>query len=82
MILFEGGLTAGWGEIRPVLRPAIGLKEGGLRGRALVYGLRQAQSPGRQLELASLNAVDAERVSEPRRRDGGKKFRSVARRWR
>ena len=25
LILFEGGLAAGWGEIRPVLRPAIGL---------------------------------------------------------
>jgi potassium/hydrogen antiporter len=25
LILFEGGLTAGWGDIRPVLRPAISL---------------------------------------------------------
>ena len=25
LILFEGGLTAGWSEIRPVLRPAVGL---------------------------------------------------------
>jgi len=29
LILFEGGLTAGWHEIRPVLRTAIGLATGG-----------------------------------------------------
>ena len=26
LILFEGGLTAGWREIRPVLRPAVGAR--------------------------------------------------------
>jgi cell volume regulation protein A len=39
LILFEGGLTAGWGEIRPVLRPAIGLALPGTLITAIVTGL-------------------------------------------
>ena len=39
LILFEGGLTAGWGEIRPVLRPAIGLALPGTLVTAGVAGL-------------------------------------------
>ena len=39
LILFEGGLAAGWGEIRPVLRPAIGLALPGTIVTALVTGL-------------------------------------------
>ena len=39
LILFEGGLTAGWGEIRPVLRPAIGLALPGTLITAVVTGL-------------------------------------------
>ena len=39
LILFEGGLTAGWGEIRPVLRPAIGLALPGTLMTAAVAGL-------------------------------------------
>jgi potassium/hydrogen antiporter len=39
LILFEGGLTAGWGEIRPVLRPAIGLAVPGTLVTAVVTGL-------------------------------------------
>jgi cell volume regulation protein A len=38
LILFEGGLTAGWGEIRPVLRPAIGLAVPGTLATAVVTG--------------------------------------------
>ena len=38
LILFEGGLTAGWGEIRPVLRPAIGLALPGTLVTAVVTG--------------------------------------------
>ncbi|MBI1404718.1 MAG: hypothetical protein GC145_01165 [Caulobacter sp.] len=44
------------------LRPAIGLKEGGLRGRALVYRLSEVEGEHRRLDPASLNSVDAERV--------------------
>ena len=44
------------------LRPAIGLKEGGLRGRALSYGLVEAGGARRRLSVTSLNTVDAERV--------------------
>ncbi|WGM37342.1 hypothetical protein [Caulobacter sp. NIBR1757] len=44
------------------LRPAIGLKEGSLRGRALSYRLIEADGAKRRLSLASLNTVDAERV--------------------
>ncbi len=39
LILFEGGLTAGWGEIRPVLRPATGLALPGTLITAVVTGL-------------------------------------------
>src|SRR5688572_26999892 len=38
LILFEGGLTAGWGEIRPVLRPAIGLALPGTLITAVLTG--------------------------------------------
>ena len=38
LILFEGGLTAGWGEIRPVLRPAIALAVPGTLITAFVTG--------------------------------------------
>ncbi len=44
------------------MRPAIGLKEGGLRGRALCYGLVEADGAKRRLSVTSLNTVDAERV--------------------
>ncbi|MDB5472114.1 MAG: hypothetical protein JWR84_3674 [Caulobacter sp.] len=44
------------------LRPAIGLKEGGLRGRALSYGLVEAGGAKRRIAVTSLNTVDAERV--------------------
>ena len=40
LILFEGGLAAGWGEIRPVLRPAIGLALPGTIITAAVAGWR------------------------------------------
>jgi cell volume regulation protein A len=39
LILFEGGLSAGFGEIRPVLRPAIALATVGTIGTALIAGL-------------------------------------------
>ncbi|HEU4905623.1 MAG TPA: potassium/proton antiporter [Solirubrobacterales bacterium] len=39
LILFEGGLTAGWHEIRPVLRTAVALATGGTFLTALVAGL-------------------------------------------
>jgi cell volume regulation protein A len=39
LILFEGGLTAGWGEIRPVLRPALSLALLGTLITAVVTGL-------------------------------------------
>jgi potassium/hydrogen antiporter len=39
LILFEGGLTAGFDEIRPVLRPAIGLAVVGTFATAAVTGL-------------------------------------------
>ncbi len=38
LILFEGGLTAGWGQIRPVLRPAIALALPGTLVTAVVAG--------------------------------------------
>ena len=38
LILFEGGLTAGWSEIRPVLRPAVGLALIGTVITAVVTG--------------------------------------------
>ena len=39
LILFEGGLAAGWGEIRPVLRPALSLALVGTLVTAVVTGL-------------------------------------------
>ncbi len=39
LILFEGGLAAGWGEIRPVLRPALSLALVGTLITAVVTGL-------------------------------------------
>jgi potassium/hydrogen antiporter len=39
LILFEGGLGAGWGEIRPVLRPAVALAVPGTIVTAVVTGL-------------------------------------------
>jgi cell volume regulation protein A len=39
LILFEGGLSAGWREIRPVLRPALMLAVGGTIMTALIAGL-------------------------------------------
>ena len=44
------------------LRPAVDLRQGGHRGRALVYSLVEAGGGGRRIEPASLNAIDAERV--------------------
>jgi potassium/hydrogen antiporter len=42
LILFEGGLAAGFEEIRPVLRPAISLAFVGTIGTALIAGLAAA----------------------------------------
>src|ERR671923_1078756 len=42
LILFEGGLAAGWGEIRPVLRPALLLAVLGTVVTAAVVGLAAA----------------------------------------
>src|ERR687896_2285599 len=42
LILFEGGLTAGFGEIRPVLRPALGLALVGTFVTAVIVGLAAA----------------------------------------
>jgi len=39
LILFEGGLAAGWPEVRPVLGPAIALAVGGTIATALLTGL-------------------------------------------
>lgn len=39
LILFEGGLTAGWRQLRPVLRPAISLAVVGTTMTALVVGV-------------------------------------------
>jgi cell volume regulation protein A len=39
LILYEGGLAAGWSEIRPVLRPALQLAVGATLGTALIAGL-------------------------------------------
>jgi cell volume regulation protein A len=39
LILFEGGLSAGWGQIRPVLRPALLLAIVGTSATALIAGL-------------------------------------------
>jgi potassium/hydrogen antiporter len=42
LILFEGGLTAGFGEIRPVLRPAVGLALVGTFVTATISGFAAA----------------------------------------
>jgi potassium/hydrogen antiporter len=42
LILYEGGLTAGWGEIRPVLVPAVSLAFVGTIVTAVVTGLAAA----------------------------------------
>jgi cell volume regulation protein A len=42
LILFEGGLSAGFAEIRPVLRPSIGLAFLGTLGTAVITGLTAA----------------------------------------
>ena len=42
LILFEGGLSAGFGEIRPVLRPAISLALVGTAATAAITGLAAA----------------------------------------
>ena len=42
LILFEGGLTAGWKEIRPVLAPAISLAFAGTLATALMVGFAAA----------------------------------------
>ena len=39
LILFEGGLTAGWGEIRPILRSAIALATVGTIVTAIISGV-------------------------------------------
>jgi len=39
LILFDGGLSAGWGEIRPVLRPAVLLAIVGTIATAFIAGL-------------------------------------------
>jgi cell volume regulation protein A len=39
LILFEGGLSAGWGEVRPVLRSALRLAVAGTIVTALIAGL-------------------------------------------
>jgi cell volume regulation protein A len=43
LILFEGGLTAGYEEIRPVLRPALGLALLGTLATAVIAGFAAAQ---------------------------------------
>ncbi len=42
LILFEGGLTAGWGEIRPVFGTAVGLATAGTFLTAMLTGLAAA----------------------------------------
>src|SRR5215204_4965896 len=39
LILFEGGLAAGWEEIRPVIRPVLGMATAGTVVTALVTGV-------------------------------------------
>src|SRR3954453_21213829 len=39
LILFEGGLAAGWGEIRPVLKPSVALATVGTVATAAVVGV-------------------------------------------
>jgi cell volume regulation protein A len=54
LILFEGGLAAGWPEIRPVLGPAISLATVGTVVTALLVGLAAAWLLGLSLLLALL----------------------------
>jgi potassium/hydrogen antiporter len=42
LILFEGGLTAGFEEIRPVLRPSLGLAVVGTLGTCVICGIAAA----------------------------------------
>lgn len=42
LILFEGGLASGWGQIRPVLRTSVALAVGGTIGTAVIVGLTAA----------------------------------------
>jgi cell volume regulation protein A len=42
LILFEGGLTAGWGEIRPVVGPAMSLAIAGTLATAVITGFAAA----------------------------------------
>ena len=53
LILFEGGLTAGWQEIRPVLRTAISLAVVGTIVTAVIAGLAAAWL----LDLGTLEAL-------------------------
>lgn len=53
LILFEGGLAAGWGEIRPVLRGALPLATFGTLITAAVTGLAAAML----FDLATLQAL-------------------------
>lgn len=43
MILFEGGLSAGWSELRPVLRPAVALATVGTLVTAAIVGLAASE---------------------------------------
>jgi cell volume regulation protein A len=53
LILFEGGLAAGWSEIRPVLGPAVSLAVVGTAGTALLAGL----AASRLFELSLLQGL-------------------------
>jgi cell volume regulation protein A len=53
LILFEGGLSAGFAEIRPVLRPAIGLALVGTVATAAITGLAAAWL----LDLSTLDGL-------------------------
>ncbi len=53
LILFEGGLASGWGEIRPVFVPAISLAFVGTFTTALITGLAAAML----LDLSTLNGL-------------------------
>lgn len=51
LILFEGGLSAGWSELRPVLRPAVALATVGTVVTAAIVGLAAS-------ELFGFSALD------------------------
>lgn len=53
LILFEGGLSAGFGEIRPVLRPAVALAAVGTIATAVITGLAAAWL----LDLSTLDGL-------------------------